>query len=454
MSLITRMTGWYDKAVSYWNYCSRLVWHDTRRSWKVNVIKTLNLSVRSFFNGDIQTRACAMTYRTILAIVPALALLFAIGRGFGLQKVLEDELMTVFPAQRQAVSYALNFVDSYLNASSEGLFLGVGLVFLLWTLISMMGSIEDTFNTIWGVKNGRSLGRKITDYTAMLLILPIVLICASGMTLLLSSTLRAIFDFPFFTPLISAFVEILSWLLTCLFFTLLYVLMPNTKVKLVNALIPGVLAGSGFMLLQWIFVTGQMYVARYNAIYGSVSFLPLMLIWLQLVYVVTFAGAVVCYASQNIFMYSFSDAIATMSSSYYARLTIAVGAVVVQRFNAGEGATTVKYMAQNYNLPPKLVTVICDRMVTARIMSIAEINPQKELRGYQPAVDTSKLTVAYVFEQLNKTGSADFIPDFGKNFPGVVEEYERIIANEAQVTETITLSDIKINTKPIKHDMS
>lgn len=450
MSLITKVTGWYERAAGYWDYCSRDVWHDTRRSWKVNVIKTLNLSVRSFFNGDIQTHACAMTYRTILAIVPALALLFAIGRGFGLQKVLEDELMAVFPAQRQAVSYALNFVDSYLSASSEGVFLGVGLVFLLWTLISMMSSVEDTFNTIWGVKNGRSLGRKITDYTAMLLILPIVLICASGMTLLLSSTLRAIFDFPFFTPVISAFVEVMSWLLTCLFFTLLYILMPNTKVKLANAVIPGLLAGSGFMLLQWIFVTGQMYVARYNAIYGSVSFLPLMLIWLQLVYVVTFAGAVVCYSSQNIFMYSFNDAIANMSSSYYARLTIAVGAVVVQRFNAGEGATTVKFMAQNYNLPPKLVTIICDKMVAARVLSVAEIDPQTELRGYQPAVDPSKLTVAYVFDRLNKTGSADFIPDFNNNFPGVVADYSRILEAETEVTSTIRLTDIKINIKPTK----
>lgn len=448
MALIEKCKGWYKQALRCWDYCSRQVWHDTRQSWVVNVIKTLNLSVTSFFNGDIQTHARAMTYRTILAIVPALALLFAIGRGFGLQKVLENELLNVFPAQRQAVEYAIDFVDSYLNTTSGGVFLGIGLVFLLWTLISMMSSLEGTFNKIWGIKNGRSLCRKITDYTAMLLILPIVLICASGLTLMVSSTLRAILSFEFFTPLISWTIEVLSWLLTCLFFTLLYILLPNTKVKFLNAIIPGIIAGSGFLLLQWAFVSGQMYVARYNAIYGSISFLPLLLIWMQLVYVITFAGAVVCYSSQNIFKYSFNDAIAKMSSSYFAQLTIAIGAVIVQRFKAGHGATTVKYMVQNYNLPPKLVSTICDKMVAAHIMSVVEIDPKTETRGYQPAVDPSVLTVAYVFDKLDKTGSANFIPDFDKNFPGVVEQYSRICNKEFELNSTIHLSTITIENKP------
>lgn len=445
MSVIERCKIWYVNVLRCWTYCSKMVWHDTRHTFSVNIIKTINLSVRSFFDSDIQTLARAMTYRTILAIVPALALLFAIGRGFGLQRVLENELMSVFPAQRQAVEFAINYVDAYLNASSEGVFLGIGLVFLLWTLISMMSSLESTFNKIWGIKNGRGLGRKITDYTAMLLILPIVLICASGLTLMVGSTLRSMFSLSMFSPMITWAIKLLSWLLTCLFFTLLYVLLPNTKVKIINAIIPGIVAGTGFMLLQWLFVSGQMYVARYNAIYGSISFLPLLLIWMQLVYVIIFAGAVVCYSSQNIFMYSFNDAIAKMSSSYFARLTIAIGAVVTQRFINNQGATTVKHMVQKYNLPPKLVSTICDKMVTARIFSITEIDPKSELRGYQPAVDPSQLTIAYLFDKLNLTGTADFIPEFDKNFPGVIDVYKNILDNEVRLTSNIKLTELKVN---------
>lgn len=172
---LSRVQRLADKAVALWMYVSDGVWRDSRHTFRVNAIKTINLSIRSFLNSDMQTQACAMTYRTLLAVVPALALLFAIGRGFGLQNLLQDELFHMFPAQKQAVSYALGFVDSYLSSSSEGVFVGVGLVVLLWTMISLFSNIEGTFNIIWGVQ-GRSFGRKITDYTAMLLILPVVLI--------------------------------------------------------------------------------------------------------------------------------------------------------------------------------------------------------------------------------------------------------------------------------------
>lgn len=434
----------YDKALNWWQYVSADVWQDSRHNWKINTIKTLNLSVRSFFNSDLQTQACAMTYRTLLAIVPALALVFAIGRGFGLQKVIQDELLEMFPAQKTAVEYALNFVDSYLSQSSEGIFLGVGILFLLWTLISLIGNIEDTFNLIWGVKEGRSIGRKITDYTAMLLILPVVMVCASGLTMLLSSTLNALFHFSFMTPVISVIIELSSWVLIWLFFTLLYVLMPNTRVKFINAILPGILAGTGYMVLQWLFVTGQMYVARYNAIYGSFSFLPLMLIWLQLVYVVMFAGAVICYSSQNIFMYSFRDAIETISSSYYAQLTIAVCAIITQRFLNGEGATTVKYLAGHYNLPPRLVSIACGRMVKSGVLSIAEIDHRHEVSGYQPGVNPDTLTVSELFARLDKCGSSGFIPDFDTNFPGVTEAYKKILTNEQQITSQMMIKDITI----------
>lgn len=440
----SRISRLVDRCMSLWEYVSEGVWRDTRHTFKVNAIKTLNLSARSFMNSDMQTQACAMTFRTLLAIVPALALLFAIGRGFGLQNMLQDELFHVFPAQKTAVSYALSFVDSYLSSSSEGVFVGVGLVVLLWTMISLFGNIEDTFNLIWGVP-GRSFGRKITDYTAMLMILPVVLICAGGMSLMLSTTLQSLFHWEFMSPIITIIIEGSSWLLTWLFFALLYLLMPNAKVKFANAFMAGAMAGTGFLVLQWLFVTGQLYVSRYNAIYGSFSFLPLMLLWMQLTWVIVFAGGVVCYSSQNIFMYNFNNAIRNMSSSFYARLTLALCALVVQNFVNGRGATTMAEVVKRYNLPPRLGTMICDKLVRAGVLSVVEIMPKSDLRGYQPALDPAKITVALVYDRLDTIGSTDFIPDFNSNFPGVVEAYKKIHEGEEAITSEMLLSDIKIN---------
>ncbi len=259
-----RVSGW---VISRWDYVSGGVWSDPRQKWWISVLRTANLSVRSFMNRDIQTQACAMTFRTMLAVVPALALIVAIGRGFGFQEVLQQELFQFFPAQRTAIRYMLEFVDSYLSQASEGIFVGVGIVFLLYTLISLLMNVEDTFNLIWGQKNGRSLWRKLSDYTAVLLILPVLMICASGLNLMISSTIESFFHFSFMTPIISAVFEGASWIMTWLFFAAAYLMIPNAKVKFGNAIIAGVLAGTGFLILQWLFVTGTLYVTKYNAIY-------------------------------------------------------------------------------------------------------------------------------------------------------------------------------------------
>ncbi len=245
----SRLNRLYNKALKIWNYVSTGVWSDTRRSWKIDVIKTLNLSVRSFLSADLQARACAMTYKTLLAIVPAFALVFAIGRGFGFQNLLQSQLFSLLPAQRQALETAFQFVDSYLSQASEGLFVGVGIVLLLWTLISLMGDVEASFNSVFNVRDKRSFWRKTTDYTAILLVLPILMICSSGIQILMSSTLQKLLHETFLTPLLGFGLDVLAFLFSCLFFAGSYLLIPNTKVKIPSALFGGSLAGIALYVL-------------------------------------------------------------------------------------------------------------------------------------------------------------------------------------------------------------
>lgn len=428
-----------------WNYWSNGVWEDTRNNWRVKFIKTVSLTVRTFFNADMQNRACSMTYQMILAAVPALALIVAIGRGFGLQGLIETELYKMFPAQQTAVQYAMHFVDSYLTTSTEGVFVGVGILFLLYTLISLFISIEDNFNFIWCVKEGRSLSRKIIDYTAMLLILPVVMVCAAGLSILLTSTLQSMLHWTFMTPLVEWLLEGLSWVLTFIFFTLLYMLMPNTKVNFSNAFIAGVFAGIGFLILQWLFVSGQIYVSKYNAIYGSFSFLPLMLLWMQFTWIIIFIGGIICYSSQNLSQYTFNDKITRMSTTYQAKLLLAISAVVIQRFVKGDGATQAITFTKAYSLPPRLVSLMCDRLVSAGVFSLVEIDTQRDIKGYQPALDPSQLTVKKLYEMLDSLGSSTFIENFSDNFPGVVDAYNRIHDNEEKITSEILLSNLKVN---------
>lgn len=440
-SKIERIRAWFLRS---WDYCSGGVWSDNRKKWWVIVIKTLNLSVRSFLNGDVQSQACAMTYRMLLAIVPALALLLAIARGFGFQNYLEHELYTLFPAQQTAIAYAWKFVDSYLNQTTEGLFVGVGIVFLLYTLISLVWSAEDTFNAIWGVTEGRSLWRKITDYTALLLILPILMICASGITVLLSSTLDSLIKISFLTPVTSLILEASSWVLTWLFFTAVYALFPNTRVRFVNALVAGFFAGTGFLIVQWLFVSGQMYVARYNAIYGSFSFLPLLLIWMQLTWVITLSGAVVCYSSQNVFSFSFDEEVRNMAPSYRRKTTVAIAAVVTQRFIKGQPPVTNRELIETYDLPARLCSQATDTLTRTGIFTLAVLDARRNLFGYQLAIPPEQLTLGEVCSRIDKLGARGFIPLFGDHFPGVVAAFDKLNAADKEIADKILISDIDI----------
>lgn len=433
-----------DKAIRQWQYCSMGIWRDTRSSLSVRLIKTLNLSARSFLSSDLQAQACALTYRTMLAIVPALALLFAIGRGFGFQSVITTQLYKLFPSQHKALETAFTFVDSYLAQASGGIFVGVGIVFLLWTLISLLSNVEDIFNSIWRVRRGRRIWRKATDYLAIMMILPILMICAGGINVMMSSTIQAILPFEFVKPAITILLDLAGWILTWLFFAGTYMLIPNARVKFVNALLAGILVGTAFQLLQWLFLSGQMYVAKYNAIYGSFSFLPLFLIWLQLVWLITLIGGVLCYASQNIEQFNFDDDVRNISPRYRREVAIAIMAIIAKRFAKGLSPVTSSEIASRFSLPVSLVTDIVLRLHDIRLINFIEARGEKLEHPLQPAIEVSNLTVGQIVQRLQEFGASDFIPEFKSKFAPIVSISDEITDAMIAHTEQTTLLSLPI----------
>lgn len=426
----SRFAAYIARIMALWQYVSKGVWRDQRRTWKVNTVKTINLSVRSFLSSDLQSQACALTYSTLLAIVPALALLFAIGRGFGFQDLLKQQLYSYFPSQRSALDAAFNFVDSYLAQASEGIFVGVGIVFLLWTMISLLSNVETSFNSIWRVRQGRTFMRKITDYLAILLVLPVLMICGSGLSILMSTALRNLLPYEWSGSAVTLILDCASYVITWVFFAAAYMLIPNAKVKPLSAMISGVVVGTAFQVLQWLFLTGQLYVSKYNAIYGSFSFLPLMLIWLQLVWLITLIGGVLCYASQNIGQFNFSDDVDNISLDYRRSVILVIMAIICKRFVQQKRPLNSSEIAQTYNLPAKLVTRLVLDLHRVRLISFIAAPGELLEHPLQPAVDVSGLTVGEVIRRLQTDGASDFIPDFSSH-------YAQIIAESSAVTDAM-----------------
>lgn len=442
-SLISRMQS---IAIKQWDYITRGVWQDPRHSIKITITKVLNLSIRSFMSTDLQVRAAALTYNTVLAIVPMLALVFAIGRGFGFQNLMQAQLLNYFPGQRTAITTALQFAERYTAQSSEGLFVGIGIIFLLWTLISLLGNVEAAFNKIWSIRSGRTIWRKMTDYLAILLVLPILMICGSGLSIFMS-TIAHMPLLDSITPAIELLLDGLSYVFTWLFFTGVYMLIPNTKVKFKNALVAGVMAGFAFQVLQWLFVSGQIYVSKYNAIYGSFSFLPLLLIWLQLVWLITLAGALVCYSSQNVFELSFISDIEGISPVYRRKVTIAVVAIVCKRFAMKLKPMSSTDIAREYQLPAHLVGDILAKMENIGFMSRIASGESSSDNPVQPAVPVDSLTVGDVWAKSQAYGSSHFIPGFKNRFKDVVVVSDDIDRKMESIADKIRIVDIDIDVK-------
>ncbi len=433
------------RATEIWEYCSDGVWTDHRNNLRVNTVKTLNLTVRTFMNGDLQMKAYALTYQTLLAIVPALALLFAIGRGFGFQNILEKQLYTYFPSQHRALEMAFKFVDSCLAQASEGIFVGVGIVFLLWTIISLLSNVEITFNQVWGVAYDRSFFRKITDYMAICIILPILMICSGGLQIFMSKTIQMLLPFDFLSPVLEFGLDFASLMFTWLFFAGAYMLIPNTKVKLKNAILAGILAGTAFQVLQWLFINGQMGVAKYNAIYGSFSFLPLMLLWMQFSWLITLAGALICCSAQNISMFSYDRQIRNISADYFRKVTLVVLTIVLKRFRDNKKPANTTEISEESLIPIRLVRLATERLIGCgmliHVVTDGNTDDREEL-PLQPAMSIDHYTVAWVIEQLRTKGDKDFIPSLDKRYPNIVKQCDDVTAALKKATSSTLLVDL------------
>ena len=246
------------------------------------------------------TQASALTYSTLLAIVPMLAVVFAIARGFGYNKYIEMWFRELLASQPQVADVIVTFVNSYLIHTKSGIFLGVGLIFMLYTVLMLVNNVEETFNQIWQVNNSRPIIRSFANYLAMFFLFPIIIVISTGLSLFMETVADKMDDFVILEPIVHKLFSFFPFMLMSLLFIFLYVYMPNTKVRFSCAIIPGILAGIAMHLLQIAYIHSQIWVTGYNAIYGSFAALPLFMLWVQISWAICLFGAQLTYTNQNL----------------------------------------------------------------------------------------------------------------------------------------------------------
>ena len=169
--------------------------------FSVRLLKKIILSARGVTKDNLFIKAAALSFYTILALVPILALVIAIGRGFGFQQAVVDWLSKALSAQAEMIPYIIQFVERYLERAQGGVFLGVGFAVLLWSVLSAFRQIENNFNDIWNVKKSRSIVRQFTMYISLMLLVPILIALSSGFSIFINTQLETAGLSQFFSPL-------------------------------------------------------------------------------------------------------------------------------------------------------------------------------------------------------------------------------------------------------------
>jgi membrane protein len=184
--------------------------------------------------------------------------------------------------------------------TKSGIFLGVGLIFMLYTVLMLVNNVEETFNQIWQVNNSRPIIRSFANYLAMFFLFPIIIVISTGLSLFMETVADKMDDIVILEPIINKLISFSPSMLMSLLFIFLYVYMPNTKVRFSCAIIPGILAGIAMNLLQIAYIHSQVWVTGYNAIYGSFAALPLFMLWVQISWAICLFGAQLTYTNQNL----------------------------------------------------------------------------------------------------------------------------------------------------------
>ncbi|MBL7113265.1 MAG: YihY/virulence factor BrkB family protein [Bacteroidales bacterium] len=399
----------------------------------IRQLRIILMAMRGFKENKIQLRASALTYYTMMSIVPVAAMIFGISKGFGFERKLEAmirEQLSEREEMKEVINYIISFANSMLENINGGFIAGVGLVLLFWSIMKVLGNIENSFNAIWRIKKSRPFVRKFSDYLSMMLIAPVLLVLSSTITVFLSNAVTGEDTFmQYVGPVINFLASLIPYLLIFLLFTILYVIMPNTKVIFRNALYGGIIAGAIFQLTQWAYIYFQVGVSKYGAIYTSFAALPLFLIWLQLSWLIVLLGAEISYAYQNIEKYEF-EAEALKISNYNRRLlTFLILHQVVKGFMTGDQPLTARDIGHNLGIPMRLVRDIIFSLTENNLLAETTTESPKE-SAYLPSIDISQLSISYIINKLEMTeGDRLFAEESGdlKAFSGIQQDILKAI---------------------------
>jgi len=364
--------------------------------WTVRPLKLIIYTLEGLMAHGTMDMSAALTFYTLISLVPVLALVFAVVKSFGLAESLVENLYSLLPQMPEVVDYVVDFATKALARTRGGLMATVSLVTLFWAVIRMFESIEANFNKIWEVKSTRNLVRKYSDYITVVIIAPLLWIVATS----IGSYAREMLGVDG-SVWLQVGSKVLSLLVVCAMFTLIYMVIPNCKVRLHSAALAGLMAGTCFFLFQALYVYLIKWMTSYNAIYGSFAALPLFMLWMQNSWSILLIGCELSFAIQNEKRFDEERTLPSLSHDVGRKLMLATVAYVARSFRRGEGAVPMIAIREQLSLPTRTVSKLISTLVAAEVLNEVRCDEEEYDVAYAPARDVTTLRVSDVLEAID-----------------------------------------------------
>ncbi|ACS80566.1 YihY/virulence factor BrkB family protein [Maridesulfovibrio salexigens] len=380
-------------------------WSASHVSGPIKILHTMArvgyLVTIGFLRDQCIIRASALTFTTMLSIVPFLAVAFSLMKGMGFQdsSYIQEMLLKVSAGREEVVGKILEYVDN-TNVQTLG---WIGVATLLFTVLSTVGTVEKAFNIIWKVSHGRTFWRKFTDFFSVIFICPVAVIVATSVSVSIKkqAVLQQFGSIYGITELESFLISLAPLVLIWLSFTFIYAFMPNTKVRITSALAGGVVAGTVWQMAQWAYINWQIGVTKYNAIYGSFAQLPLFLVWLYASWVIVLLGSEISYAVQNVMLYRQQKFMPDAGVEDMQKFSLLALSLMTMRFENSEHPYDLEELAGEIGVPVRFISPLLDRFVESGIL-IKGSEEGNEL--YSFAVSPRNLTMLQVMGILSGSG--------------------------------------------------
>ncbi len=442
-----------------------------RTSVPLKILRVVILSLREFHKDKCQLRASALTYYSLVSIVPIIAMAFAVAKGFGFEEKLKNKILdtvdaeivvvtnsvkrkveftnivsrvnesgfvtnissktvsefkinrVVVPIGRTAAQYKkskkratqliviekiMAFAGNALDNTKSGLIFGIGIALLFWAVIKALGQVESSFNAIWGVKKSRSIGRKIIDYLAVLLLCPILLLLASSIPVLIRSQFDLIITkitlLGTVAPLVYNLLRLSPYVVTWFLFSFVFIFIPNTKIKFSSGIIAGIITGTLFQIVLLAYINFQFGIVKLSGIYGSFAALPLFLAWIQVTWHVVLYGSEVAFAYQNVDTYEFEPDCLKASLSFRKLVCLRIVHIIAGKFANAEIPLTTDELTHELGIPIRLMRELLFELVEAKVLDEVRTDDER-VNAYQPALDVHLVTTAFVIKSLDNRGT-------------------------------------------------